>query len=360
MATKYTQRSDGRFQAKVWDGTYRGNKKHYINLYSSKSSKDLEKKVQEYEFRLKTGESAVRSDITIGEYADQWLSTYKGMKEASTKRMYERMITLYLKPIRNYSFDYFTLSKLQGIINSLKEHPRTCQMFKLTLKQIGESAEHDKLLPRGHTDDIVKHIELPKYESVEKRPLTEYEKSQIQIAPFTLKQKAFVYILYFCGLRREEVMGLRKDDIRDGRIYVSRAVGFDENSPYIKSTKTARGKRAVPVPAALAEVLNEYTADMKRDDYLFTKSDGGLMTKDSYKAMWRSIQPKIGTDVTAHIFRHNYCTQLCYIAATEHTITTKKIAELLGDTEQMVISVYSHIIEDREAADAAVESALSF
>ena len=43
---KYTAGKDGRFQTKVWDGTYNPDgRKHYIPIYSTKSSGDLEKKV---------------------------------------------------------------------------------------------------------------------------------------------------------------------------------------------------------------------------------------------------------------------------------------------------------------------------
>ena len=54
--------------------------------------------------------------------------------------------------------------------------------------------------------------------------------------------------------------------------------------------------------------------------------------------------------------RHNYCTNLCYQIPT---ISIKKIAELLGDHEKMVIEVYNHIILEKEDAEKAVEQALN-
>ena len=35
-------------------------------------------------------------------------------------------------------------------------------------------------------------------------------------------------------------------------------------------------------------------------------------------------------------------------------ISTKKIAELMGDTEQMVLKVYSHILDEKDDLDAAI------
>lgn len=84
--------------------------------------------------------------------------------------------------------------------------------------------------------------------------------------------------------------------------------------------------------------------------------------------MWRQIVKKMnyaagGTDsfpvvqdLTAHIFRHNYCTNLCYQVPA---ISIKKIASLLGDTEKMVMNVYNHIWEEKEDAQAVVNEVLA-
>ena len=49
--------------------------------------------------------------------------------------------------------------------------------------------------------------------------------------------------------------------------------------------------------------------------------------------------------LTAHIFRHNFCSELCYQVPE---ISTKMIAKLLGDDERMVLEVYSHIVAEKE------------
>ena len=49
--------------------------------------------------------------------------------------------------------------------------------------------------------------------------------------------------------------------------------------------------------------------------------------------------------LTAHVFRHNFCTQLCYQIPK---ISIKKIAALMGDTEKVVMEVYNHILEEKE------------
>ena len=96
------------------------------------------------------------------------------------------------------------------------------------------------------------------------------------------------------------------------------------------------------------------------------------MTETAYKRMWESIltslnivlgyNPNAKKDkeekpiqgLTAHIFRHNFCTELCYQVPA---ISTKKIAQILGDSEKMVLEV-SHIKEEHENAADAIANAL--
>ena len=97
---------------------------------------------------------------------------------------------------------------------------------------------------------------------------------------------------------------------------------------------------------------------------IITKQDGSIITESSYVKMWKSIHSKIdnflgfGTSktLTAHSFRHNYCTRLCYQIPL---ISTKMITKLLGDDEKMVIDMYSHILVDKEQVNNSIETAIS-
>ena len=113
----------------------------------------------------------------------------------------------------------------------------------------------------------------------------------------------------------------------------------------------------MPMPGFLIDFLQAYTQVSGYN--LITKQDGGIITGSSYVKMWKSIQSKIDNSlgigiskgVTAHSFRHNYCTRLCYQIPL---ISTKMIAKLLGDDEKMVIDVYSHILEEKEDCQSAI------
>lgn len=376
---KYTRGSDGRFTAQVWDGTYRNGKKHYIKIRSDKSSRDLELKVENFKIKKATGAIVLSQDTSIYDYAVEWLKRAKSNVEGNTQAMYRNIIEKHLYDLQYVPFSALNHSLVMSLVSRTADRPRTCQQLIMTLKQICRSAERDKLLPRGETFDIFTDIKPPRHVAKEKRPLTPEETETLSYAPLTSRQKAFVYILFYCGLRREEALALTVFDLnfKDGTININKALAFDGNNPYIKVPKSRNSYRTLPLPAELTEVLQPYVSTLDSTN-LFEKSSGGLMTHSAYVKMWSSIKNTLKQaylshsgvkmpnwsvvgfeDLTAHIFRHNYCTKLCYAMLEGHTLTTKKIAALLGDDERMVLNVYSHIIESKEKPLEAIESVLT-
>lgn len=366
---KYSKGKDGYFRAKVWDGTYNPDgSKHRINLISKKSSADLEKKVNELKDKVYKREYVTSSDISLYDYAIEWLDTYKVNRSRNTYLMYRNIIDKHIIDLSDIPLQHLTHARLQSLINERVDRPRTCQQLALTLKQILKSASKAQLIPINVAHALVDDLELPSYKSKEKRALTELEIKAIKTADFTDREKCFVYLLYSCGLRRGEALALTKYDIslENAEISITKSMAFEVNKSYIKETKTVRGQRTVPMPGYLKDFLKDYIKTV--DNYLITKVDGSEMTLSSFEKMWEQIIKKMniaagGTDtiriihgLTPHIFRHNYCTRLCYQVPA---ISTKMIAKLLGDTEKMVIDVYSHILVDKEQVNNSIETAIS-
>lgn len=370
MATrKYKPGKDGTYSAKVWDGTYNADgSKHRINLRSKKSSGDLERKVNEFRRLVAEGLNLVRTTYTFGEYAQHWLDTYKSICAPNTRNMYRNIIDKHLYEIADYQLTDIRRSHYQFVINEAANMPRTCQQLVLTFRQIIKAAMSDKYLPSTSIMDICDGVTVPNYRASEKRPLTKAEKEAILKADFTDREKAFVFIIYGCGLRRGEALALDPVDInfKAHSIAVNKSLAFDGNDYYIKSTKSENGERIVPMPAYLSAYLATYIKNLKTP-WLFARRDGGRMTKSAYDKMWASIVRKLnkaagGTDsikvihdLTAHVFRHNYCTSLCYQVPD---ISLKRIATLMGDTLKMVMTVYNHLMEEQQDIKKTVEKAL--
>ena len=367
------------WSTKAWDGTFNDDgTKHRVKIYSKKSSKDLEDKVNTFKNEVAERGNTRFSSMTFGEYAQHWLVNSKGTKEKNTRAMYRNVITVHLQPISSVPMSQIQHSHFLQVINLASDKPRTCEQIYITFKQIIKTAVQDHILPRGDIELITSNISLPKKIKREKRPLTALERDAIKTADFTPKQRLFVSILYSCGLRREELLALKRSDFdfNGNLISIDKVIIFDGNNPEIKpSAKSDRGFRKVPYPS-----MHQYEElIMESDGFLFGNGDKPL-TKSGYDNLWRSILLKINDaaggkskydpekkktlitenavpGLTAHIFRHNYCSELCYKVPQ---ISIKKIAQLMGDTEKVVLDVYNHIIEENEDAEAVVSDLFDF
>ena len=356
----------------VWDGTYNADgSKHRKYLRSTKSSADLEKKVASFNKMVQERGTTGLATITFGQYAREWFEISKATKELNTRKMYEGVINRYFHAINNMLLIDVRHSHLQQIINENIEHPKTCKNIKQTFGQIIKSAIRDRILPKTAFDDLMMDISLPKYIKPQKRALNDIERRAMFDADLDERKRAFISVLYYCGLRRGEALALTPDDFdfNNMTVSISKVIVFDNNAPMLKPyPKSDNGIRLVPLPNDSLKYIKPFVEHS--NGFIFHSDGRNMMTETGYKRMWDSIlvamNVAVGYDpqrmrkserpirnLTAHVFRHNYCSELCYKVPE---ISTKMIARLMGDTENVVLGVYSHIVEEKENVSNVVNS----
>lgn len=365
---KYKKRADGRYQASISVG-YDDNGKLLRKVLYAKTMTELDKKVAELRHALSTGKYVKSSDTLLSTYAEEWLKTYKSSKRTNTVAMYKNIVDNHIVlALGHLKLKEITRTDIQLAIVDRAEHPRICEQFKITLKQILDAAVEDKLIP---SNPCIK-IELPKKRKQEKRALTVKEKEAIKIADFTPREKAFVYLIFYFGLRREEALSIMPSDFdfKKQTLHIQRAVIFDKNNGKIEETKNESSDRIIPIPVESIAFFKSYISTLS-SLYLVTKLDGSLMTHSSYVKMWESIVKKMNTAVrsdhekkmkinpitglTAHIFRHNYATMLYYSG-----ISLKKAAQLMGHSNtRMIMEVYSHLDDEKENAAEKINASIA-
>lgn len=350
----------------VWDGTYNENgTKHRKRIASKKSSADLERKVQEFKQSVESKKYYDFTDLSFYEYAQKWVITAKSSREKNTQTMYANIVKKF-ESLANVRVDRIRHSHFQALINENITHARTCLMLELAFRQIIKAAIKDHILPKGSFEEICEDIELPKYHKPQKRALTNTEKEAIAEADLNEKERAFITILFYFGVRRGEALALTPFDFNWDKkeLSINKAMIFIGNQPEIKlHPKSDNGIRKLPIPDKALKIIKPFV-DKEKGPYIFHGTNSKMMTKCNYDWMWNSIIKKINATeaakfknlhFTAHIFRHNYCTMLCYQIPA---ISTKMIARLLGDTEKVVLDTYSHIIEEKENVTETVNTAL--
>ncbi len=182
--------------------------------------------------QLERGVYIEDKNLTVGEWADKWLDTYKTRGQYNTFEMYAHIINLYIKPeVGNLPLTKLKTHHIQNIINkyAAKGLTRTLQQIKLTMNQIIKQAINNDLLYKN----VAENVTLPQIDSRPKRSLTNEEKKLLEKADFTIKEKAFVYLLLYSGLRRGEALALTCNDI-----------DFEKNVIRVNKTIIYRGNNA--------------------------------------------------------------------------------------------------------------------
>lgn len=364
-SAKYKRGKDGYFTARPWDGTYNPDgTKHRVPVRSKKSSKDLEKMVDEFKRNVESRTQIRKTDITFLDYSRLWVKARKSLKSINTKAMYTNIIEKHFISLADVKLRDISLIHVSLLIENANGKKRTQQQIQMTFKQVIKAAVSDHLFAANMRDDIFENMDKIKYKAPEKRPLTEYEKKAVFAADFEEMDRVFVYLIYGCGLRRGEALALTIFDIKKNMLTINKSHGFDEeDKPFVKEPKSENGYRTIPIPSVVFPIVEKYVNKRKHlgKTYLFVMRNGEPMTKSSYDKMWARILTRMQevsdqniTDLTAHIFRHNFCSNLCYQVPA---ISIDNIAKIMGDSKRVIVEIYEHTILEKENVEDAINNA---
>lgn len=150
------------------------------------------------------------------------------------------------------------------------------------------------------------------------------------------------YTFMYTGARFNEIRALNDSDIVDNKIQITKSLckkAFNPESP----TKPTKNYKIVKkqIPDILTEQISIYKKWKKTNNipgnYLF----GGkipLSENDIRRNLREAIALAKVKYITPHGFRHSYVSLLIHLG-----VSTKVIAELIGDREEQVIKTYGHL-----------------
>lgn len=293
--------------------------------------------------------SGTPSQVKFKDYQDQWFKAYKGNVEPRTKATYQSVLK-YTEPLHRKKMKDITRTDLQKTINELWDKPEMCAKYISLIRHMWRTAVGDGICSK----DITLGLNLPKHSKSTRRPLREAELDAIPKADFTTMEQFLVDVLLQFGLRPGEALALNTMAFNkaDRTLTIDKAVSYNGNSPYIKSTKTGV-VRVLPVPDSFWPKIPE-----TKELYYFMV-DGQLMTQSQSNAMSNSIIHKINiamggnshirlTDMTLYNFRHHKASTLYYLPG----VSIKKKAQYMGHSEEMFLRTYSHMMEEKEDTEA--------
>lgn len=335
MALK--KRKDGRYQRRVTLSN--GKTKLVYGRTQAEVNAAARRAMADDDAGLEVGDST-----TVGEWAKIWLTTYKADLRPATVRMYRDAYNLHIMDIiGNMELRAVRPVHIRRVLSGVADLSESLQhKVLITARQIFTSAKQNHLISSDPTEGlkITRHAK-PK----RKEYLTPTEYTRLLEDVTEPRARVFCALCIYCGLRREEALGLRWTDIGPAGLIVARAVSFPAGSnrhdPSME-LKSPSANRIVPIPAALRLILAETP---RASEYVVPNARGQIMTQSAYRKMWTTyVEPHFPLPIHAHMLRHTYATNL-YRAGVD----LRTAQQLLGHASiQMTANIYTHL----EAADS--------
>ena len=179
---------------------------------------------------------------------------------------------------------------------------------------------------------LLEHLPMPKQERRLPVVLSREEVGRLIDGSRTPMQRAMLMTLYGTGMRRQELVQLKVEDI-------------DSQRMVIHIHGKGRKDRNVPLSPRLLDSLREYARGMKLGTYLFPgmrrrcRIDRPVSTKTVWHACREALERAgIGKRVSPHSLRHSYATHL-----HEDGVDLYTIQLLLGHSDLKHTTVYLHL-----------------
>ena len=359
---KYKKRADGRYATHVVIGAKPDGKPLRKTIYA-KTQRGLEEKAAELRRQVTAGTLTNDGGITLGQWTNEWLKTYKTGIAPSSFEVYEVSLRAHIIPaLGHLKLKEIKPFQVQVLINTMNKKglTRATEKAAMTIRQIFKRAVENGLIAKSPADVL----EMPKKVKKQKRALTDAEINAFEDAELDLRERCFLLVMLHAGLRRGEALALTWDDINinNKTISISKTWTVQGNKGVIKqSPKTKAGNRTIPMTDKLFGIIRDFS-EAAHEGYLFASSSCNPMLLSEFRTFWDGISGKLELslgeklldDVTPHIFRHTYATTLFYAG-----VDVKTSQYLLGHSSIAVtMEIYTHL--DKSKVNEAAEKLNQF
>lgn len=146
-----------------------------------------------------------------------------------------------------------------------------------------------------------------------------------------IKHKAIISTLYSAGLRRSELINLRKQDIF-----------YDRKIIFIRGSKGKKDRNTI-LSEYNSRLLRDYLGEVRPNYWLFEGVNRKQYSATSIAKILNRAAAKAGIEkrVTPHMLRHSFATHL-----HEQRIDIRFIQTLLGHSSSKTTEIYIHMSND--------------
>lgn len=301
-----------------------------------------------------------RTNPTVADYCEKWLLMKSATVSPATLKGYTSKVKNYIvKPLGDMYMSDVTADDIRlALVPVAKKSSGMYDTVNMLFKSIFQSAERSNVLDENPSTGI-----CPKggRTSKKKEALTDAQAKILLDTVRGLPPYVFIMIGLYTGMRREEILGLQWDcvylDVATPYVSVQRAWRSVKNRPQVSTVlKSKAARRDIPIPQCLVNCLREAKNNSK-SDFVIADSKGQPLSYSQFQRLWQyivvrstkeriyrkyvngqcikqTISPVLGQhklknpkivysidfDVTPHILRYTYITNLLYAGVDPKTV----------------------------------------
>jgi integrase/recombinase XerD len=253
--------------------------------------------------------------LRVQRYSEQTVKTYSEAISVFLRFYRDRQLeSLSLEDVKNFHHDYilknnYSFSYQNQVINAIK------LFFGKMLKTPLDTSS----IERPRRPHRLPHV------------LSKEEVKRILQAPPNVKHRCMLALIYGCGLRRAELLALRKTDVDKARKLL-----------WVRAGKGAKDRR-VPLSQGLINQLEQYEQSFTTVNWLFEgQTAGSPYDEGSLRMVFKNALKRAGVrqDASLHWLRHSYATHLL-----ETGTDLRYIQVLLGHKNSKTTELYTWVTQ---------------
>lgn len=267
---------------------------------------------------------AAKNDTLFGPYAERFFSLYKSKQQSLTITSRTNLYNTHIKPkFSNKLIEKITTNDIQEWFNELGETKSHETLLKLKniMSPVFDSAVEDGIItfnPFKSSRLVVGGADTVSHKAI---PRELFDAVKTRIDELNDRERKLAVLLCYTGMRFEECLGLKYEDIIGDTIFISRAVVHPtRNLPEIKPPKTKYSTRRIPCHSEVKRILGEGAG------FVLANKLGSPLSYTESRRSYDKIRKHFDlAGYTAHDFRDTCATEW-----REKGLSLDVIARLLG------------------------------
>lgn len=312
---------------------------------STISKADAKKKAEEWKVQRAvskaTGISFDVKERTLEDWANEWLTVYKKNRSASTYNGYAEAIKNEIIPFfKGVMLSDIHPADIQAFYNSLplRSASWTHKRF-LALSGLLKSAVDNGIITKSPHDGITPPKGKP---PAPKRTYPQDDRDRLYKAACSDPEGMPIAILLELGLRREELLGLRWEDIDliHKTVTICRAVKLMPSGGYaIGDTKNKSSRRILPI----TDEFSAYLSRFQSTGYVVPAPFGGLYNPHNWSKKYFAIMERLCTPLKIPVLNPHELRHTCGTLLYERTGNLFAVSKFLGHASTAITAaVYVH------------------